>query len=286
MPEKGGRAEKAYWRRARADFKRRFPEAALQRDTVEKIAKQLIPLLNQWKKAKKNAANSWQQLENYLLNTPPEKTNQKRFKRLLDSAQMRSIRAIGNEQSFFEARETLKRYLMGITDFEAQQTTAALEYGKFSIVVEKEFYGNIRRLADTRLLKAFADRIARMNISKDVRYNVLRQNVSDLLKASEYTNRGINEYLGNLRYAYDFGHIKRERYYVNLLMSEITITQHAGNIAEAEESLYSYLRRYAKNARLSLFLATLARERKAERGHFAKKEKNLIAEISKFKGAY
>ncbi len=282
--DKPSKKEKAYWRKERERFAKERPQAYLQNQTVRETVKRLLPHLKNWRIAKSRATNAWLKVEDYLLDMKPGKVDAAKFKRMVKKAQKQRIEAIDKEQTFFSMRELLMRSWQGRTDFSAQQKMIALEYESFGVKFEREFFGHKGMLASAKLLNSFAQLIARMQLSKDKKYYELRQSVSDSIKAHAHAERVVTEHLGLQRYAFDRNHITWKKYYMSVLLCELSLTQQQRNIARAREALYSYLQKYAKGRRLNRFLAMLIREKRAEKNHLKKKENTLERRIGRMKG--
>jgi len=270
--ERKSKAEREYDKFERERFRNQFPEAALQSELVRKMARQLAPLQKGWRKAGKNAATARQQLENVLSEIRPGRINLRQLKKLVLRMQNRGIRAIEEEQDFFGARESLMRYYWSKTDYRAQQTAFALEYDKAAIEIEKQFFGQMKMLSETKRLGSFAELIARMNVGKDEKYKSLRQSIAGITKADAKSASDINDHLDRLRWAFDQRIIGRKKYFTTVLRFELMEAQHKHWQAELEEALYLRLQGYAKEMPLNRFLAMLAREKKAEKKYFCRRE--------------
>ncbi|GEM_PF-3233047 len=249
--------EKKYWQQQARDFKRKFPAAARESRAVERIAREISPKHKAWLQAKRIAAGSWLEVENYLFSG---KAMMAVFSTKLQSAQNASRQEKRNAADFFTARARITRRVLKKTDWTAKDKASDSKDALKEIDAEITLFGRLKDAAKRGVLQDFAHLVYRLGAAKDKGYLRCRQRVTLAKQGLENREKAHEEKMEELKKKFAAGRITGRLLARTVTIEEIMVAHQHYEIFAAEEALYRHMMHYSKEAGLTLFLGSLAEE--------------------------
>ena len=259
--------EKRYWRGEAERFKREHPGAYRESRARTRIVKLMIAPWRVWNKARYAAADAWLELENHLLGG---NINPRKVAALLETANIVSRYEAGLEQIFLERRKEAIKRILKKPDWNAMQRLWVLEDKISEINAERHLYGNVKRLMREGLFHGFAELISALRVGRDSEYASHRGWVARAAQGVRNQKRLLEKGSEERRGKFCRGEISSAGFVRDQMLAELAMAQQYFNLAEAQQGLYNYLRKRARDKHLKNFITGLAMDMAKRKARYAK----------------
>ncbi len=271
-------AEKKYWEKESATFRKKHPGIYRQSRARERIVKVLSKPLSQWRKSKRQNVKNWQAIENYLLSG---KATPKKLLEMLINAQKNTKKTLEVKESFLKMRAVATKMSLNKKDWNAIRRVLAMKDLKAEINSEWMFFGRMKDFGKAGKLAQFGELLVRLKVSHDKKYAIYKQKVSLAGMGLETQIKRTNKRIKELADIYSFGKINAIEYLRQSLLAEYALTYQYFNLTQSGEKLYAYLERKAIDKDLKKILGRMKREMNRRKLFYSSERTKIEHEFSK-----